>query len=129
MDYRDNRRRRAESHQVVHFYARPVVYFYSGVDTIADDLANRPSLEIVEWGTRAPAADTLQFVSTRRFKGMESKAVIVTDIDDVSSDRGKSILYVAMSRARTRLVVLAPEYCRTAIENRMEKAIERKFAQ
>ena len=34
MDYRDNRQRWAESHQVVHFLRRPVVYFYSGVDNI-----------------------------------------------------------------------------------------------
>ena len=41
MDYRDNRQRWTESHQVVHFLRRPVVYFYSGVDNML--------LEILSW--------------------------------------------------------------------------------
>ncbi|WP_405219161.1 ATP-binding domain-containing protein [Agrococcus sp. Ld7] len=40
-----------------------------------------------------------------RYKGLESPMVIVTDIDGASPD-GEDLLYVGMTRATERLIVL-----------------------
>ena len=50
MDYRDNRQRWAESHQVVHFYAGPVVYFYSGVDKVEEIQQTRRGSGVCDGG-------------------------------------------------------------------------------
>lgn len=53
------------------------------------------------------------FASIHAFKGMESLAVILTDIDRISGEKAESLLYVGMSRARLKLVVLMHESCRS----------------
>ena len=49
------------------------------------------------------------YSSIYRFKGLEARAVVLTDIDDLSSDRDRSLVYVGATRATHRLVVLAHE--------------------
>ena len=43
------------------------------------------------------------------FKGMEAPAVVVAGMDDVTTEKGTSLLYIALSRALHRLVVLLSE--------------------
>ena len=45
--------------------------------------------------------------SIRRFKGLERQVVIVTGIDDLAPEDEHGMLYVALSRARAHLVVIA----------------------
>jgi ATP-dependent exoDNAse (exonuclease V) alpha subunit len=40
---------------------------------------------------------------------MESNYVLITDIEDLTSDVAKSLLYVGMSRARYGLILLIAE--------------------
>jgi superfamily I DNA/RNA helicase len=47
--------------------------------------------------------DTVMFSTIHAFKGMEATAVILCDVEDVTSAEAKSLLYVAMSRATSRL--------------------------
>ena len=55
----------------------------------------------------SPTKDSVIFDSVFRFKGLESKVVILTDIDlRMNSDE---LLYVGMSRARLLLIVAAPD--------------------
>jgi hypothetical protein len=49
------------------------------------------------------------FTTAQAFKGMESNFVLIADIEDLSSEVAKSLLYIAMSRARYRLIVLISE--------------------
>lgn len=95
--------------------------------SIADDLEKHSNLSIVDWGQSMGNDEALQFASVRRFKGMESKAVIVADVADVKTDKGRSLLYVALSRARSRLIFLAPENLRKAIDFQMALAIEKEL--
>lgn len=46
------------------------------------------------------------------FKGLESPAVVVTDVDTVSSRSARALLYVAITRALQRLVILAHDRVR-----------------
>jgi len=52
------------------------------------------------------------FASIHAFKGMESPAVILTDIDRINGEKAEALLYVGMSRARMKLVILMHESCR-----------------
>jgi superfamily I DNA/RNA helicase len=49
---------------------------------------------------------TFRFATAQAFKGMESKVVVLCDIDRIEGDGDRSLLYVAMSRARSLLTVL-----------------------
>ncbi len=48
------------------------------------------------------------------FKGLESPVVIVRDINRISGEQYEALLYVGMSRARVRLILLMHESCREA---------------
>lgn len=55
--------------------------------------------------------------TVQRFKGLEAAAVVVTDIDDVGSERTRQLLYTATTRAKHRLIVLLPETERAGMLN------------
>ena len=50
-----------------------------------------------------------RFATIHSFKGLESNYILITDIDDLSSERAKSLLYTGMSRARYGLILLIAE--------------------
>lgn len=52
------------------------------------------------------------FATVQAYKGMESNYVLITDIEDLSSEIAKSLLYVGMSRARYGLVLFIAESMR-----------------
>lgn len=49
------------------------------------------------------------FATIQSYKGMESNYVLISDIEDLSSEVAKSLLYVGMSRARYGLTLLISE--------------------
>jgi hypothetical protein len=56
--------------------------------------------------------DFFGFATVQSFKGMESNYIILTDIEDLTSDQAKSLLYVGMSRAKYGLILLISESLR-----------------
>lgn len=79
-------------------------------------LSKGPSAEYVTvtpWAQRLKPADTagggdIPYASIHAFKGLEAAAVIVTDIHSVGTDEDQALLYVAITRATERLVILLP---------------------
>ena len=64
---------------------------------------------IVEVGDpvrHASPVPTIGFATVQAFKGMESPVVVLCDVDQVTEGEPQSLLYVAMSRARSHLTVL-----------------------
>lgn len=55
----------------------------------------------------------IPYATIHAFKGLEAQAVVVTDIASLGEEQ-RALLYVAMSRARIRLVLLMHESCRGA---------------
>ena len=49
----------------------------------------------------------IRYGSIHAFKGMESPAIIVTDVKTITGERAESLFYIAMTRALHRLYVLA----------------------
>ena len=62
--------------------------------------------DLVPW--QKARAGQIRYASIHAFKGLDSLAVILTDMDDVSSgDRGRPLFYVGLTRAIGWAVVLA----------------------
>jgi len=57
-------------------------------------------------------AASIQFGSIQSFKGLEAPAVVITDIESMSTPAARSLFYVALTRAVQRVVVLAKERVR-----------------
>ena len=61
------------------------------------------------------------FATAQAFKGMESKVVVLCDVDRVDGDDDRSLLYVAMSRARSLLTVLLHVRTKAAVREAFRK--------
>ena len=63
------------------------------------------------------------FATVQSYKGMESNYILITDIEDISSEIAKSLLYVGMSRARYGLILFIAETMR----NEYREILKRKL--
>jgi len=66
---------------------------------------------------------TFRFATAQAFKGMESKIVVLCDVDRMESDGDRSLLYVAMSRARSLLTVLLHIRTKPAVQEAFRKRL------
>lgn len=72
---------------------------------------------------------SLKYSTIYSFKGLESPVVIIVDIDEVDADEPQSLLYVAMSRARSLLILMISEHARSSIERRIRTGMEQGLHQ
>ena len=54
----------------------------------------------------------IRYASIHRFKGLEARAVVLTDIERLDTARERDLFYVGATRATQRLIVLANEALR-----------------
>jgi len=64
-----------------------------------------------ETSTRA-----IRYCSIHRFKGLEAPCIIITDIEKLGDAERASLLYVALTRAVNKVVILAHESVRLEIK-------------
>lgn len=65
---------------------------------------------------QAPRAGQLRFSTIHAFKGLDSPAVVITDLDERATPNFESLLYVGMTRATDRLIALiGTQTLRTAL--------------
>jgi hypothetical protein len=86
-------------------------------------LANSPS--VGGWTIRPltlAGADQAAYATAHGFKGLERKVVILIDAAADDADEADALTYVAMSRARLRLFIVAPESARAAFDARLSSA-------
>ena len=67
--------------------------------------------------------DFICFATIQSYKGMESNYILITDIEDLTTDIVKSLLYVGMSRARYGLIMFISE----SMRNEYGKLLKRKL--
>lgn len=72
----------------------------------------------------AKVQDSIKYSTIHSFKGLETSVVIIVDIDEVDTDEAQSLLYVAMSRARSLLILLINEHARNSFERRIKESIK-----
>jgi nuclease-like protein len=63
------------------------------------------------------------FATIQSFKGMETSAAIVCDIQHVETDEPQALLYTGMSRARSLLVMMVHESVRQGIANSLMRKL------
>ena len=66
---------------------------------------------------------TFSFATVQAFKGMESKVVVLCDVDQIERDEDRSLLYVAMSRARSFLNVVLHARTKAAVQEAFKKRL------
>jgi Type III restriction enzyme, res subunit/UvrD-like helicase C-terminal domain/Nuclease-related domain len=72
-------------------------------------------------GPKDDRKPTFRFATAQAFKGMESKVIVLCDVDRIDSDDDRSLLYVAMSRARSLLTVLLHVRTKAAVREAFRK--------
>ena len=85
-----------------------------------------PIVDISQGVTDGPIRSA-RFSTIHAFKGLESQVVIVVDIDEVEGERPQSLLYVAMSRARSLLILMINVHVRNGVESRIRRAMEQEL--
>ena len=75
----------------------------------------------------ADVEHSLKFATIHSFKGLESPVVIIVDIDRVDADEPQSLLYVAMSRARSLLILMISEDVRTSLQHRISTGMKQEL--
>jgi hypothetical protein len=83
----------------------PKKFEYSCVKSFA----NYSIKEIKTANEIASTQNYFGFATVQSYKGMESNYVLITDIEDLSGEVAKSLMYVGMSRARYGLILLISE--------------------
>ncbi len=77
---------------------------------------------LTEWMDSDQDQDKIRVTSVYRFKGLENRVIVLTGFEDVNPSKINQLLYVACSRARTHLIIVAHGSCREFIEPILEKA-------
>jgi DNA polymerase III delta prime subunit len=83
---------------------------FASASRLGEAVSGIPILPLHKSGTGERPA--IRYGSVHAFKGMESPAVILTDVDEIDGDQARALLYVGMTRARLDLFVLMNERLR-----------------
>ena len=71
--------------------------------------------------------ECVRFSTIHSYKGLESRVVIIVDIDEIDDDRAQALLYVGMSRARNLLILFIHEHARGSVDARIRSALEKEL--
>jgi superfamily I DNA/RNA helicase len=94
-----------------------VLTFVNGaIEELDEATKSKFLLPVVHYSQRSDRAE-VTWSSVHAFKGLEAVAVIVVVNGDISDEEQRKLFYVAGSRARARLVVLAPTEAGVSITN------------
>jgi DNA polymerase III delta prime subunit len=77
-------------------------------------------------------SSSIRFASIHAFKGLESAAIVLTDVEHIEDEQAKALLYVGMSRARVQLFILMNDRVRPTYDALLDaglKAVLRKISQ
>jgi hypothetical protein len=72
------------------------------------------------------ALECMTWSTVSGFKGLENDAIILVGVDNVEKDWFRGIIYVGMSRARTRLYVVLSEACEQERQRRVRAQSEQR---
>lgn len=92
-------------------------------NSCSDSMLGFTIREIKNNGEISPTQSFFGFATVQSYKGMESNYVLITDIENLTSDIAKSLLYVAMSRARYGLILFISE----SLRNEYREILKRKL--
>ncbi len=69
------------------------------------------------------AAGKVGYATVHAFKGLDRPAVVLTDVDDIVSERARNLFYTAISRATDRLIILVNERAKPQVIDVIRKKV------
>ena len=93
-----------------------------------DRLAGHPLIDLGEQTIGKRNRTSIGHTTIHAFKGMENTMIVLHDVNRIADDESRSLLYVGMSRARERLVVIMTEPCRADYQEAVRQNIRRSLA-
>ena len=81
--------------------------------------------DLTRSGLQKRLRNVIRFSTIHAFKGLESSVIIMTDITHLLDDRNRALLYVGMSRARYRLLVLISDSARGEYQEAIRRSIQK----
>ena len=90
----------------------------SGADRF-EERAYLAGLNLCDWTGDSLHQTAIQSASIQRFKGLEANAVIVCNMQGLSDFVIQQKLYVAMTRARSRLALILPHHLKDKVDDLM----------
>jgi len=96
----------------------------NGTACVASTLTEQPWHDrltpLARSGPHGPIVDLhsgkTRYATVHRFKGLESRAVVLTDIERLNTPRERDLFYIGATRATQRLIVLAHESLRGKLQ-------------
>jgi hypothetical protein len=95
----------------------------SARDPLASHIEDQPWCDRLQ-RLEAARPGAIRYCTIHAFKGLEAPVVIVTDLHEVDGDEVQSLLYVALTRALNRLVVMFPRAAATKVAARVSRTAE-----
>ncbi|HEX3658544.1 MAG TPA: NERD domain-containing protein [Pirellulales bacterium] len=92
-----------------------------------DRLAGQPLVDLADQAIGKRNRTAIGHSTIHAFKGMENSMIVLHDVSRIADDESRSLLYVGMSRARERLVVIMKESCRTDYQQAVRDKIQRSL--
>jgi hypothetical protein len=75
-------------------------------------LQKHEKTDLVQERSRKNSDDKTGYCSIYAYKGMESPVVILTDINKINGSQAEALLYIGMTRAKAKLVILMRKSCK-----------------
>jgi hypothetical protein len=85
-------------------------------------------LSLMPYDPTAPSPRSIRYCTIQSFKGLESKALIVTDILDLDADYSRYVNYVGLSRAMSWLSIMISEKAKGQYSEKVKEYAEKLSA-
>lgn len=105
------------------FTESEIVVLSAVVDSCALEAAQTTlSGVLTPLSTRLPAGK-VGYSTVHAFKGLDRPAVVLTDVEDIVSERARMLFYTAISRATDRLIILVNERAKPQVIDVIRKKV------
>lgn len=84
-----------------------------------EESARSAGLDLHDWAMEETPSTAIKSASIQRFKGLEADAIIVCNLQGISDLEIQRKLYVAMTRARSRLILILPHHLKEKVDDLM----------
>lgn len=92
-------------------------------DCCASTLSSPGPVEVTRknaWQVGGPSIGSITFSTVSSFKGLENDFIVLTDVEELSTEWWQGVVYVGMTRARTGLCVFMSESLEVAYTERQQ---------
>jgi hypothetical protein len=96
-------------------------------DCCASSVTDPHMMQLIKqnvWSIMTGDYNSISYTSVSAFKGLENDFVVLTDIEELSTEWWRPVIYVGMSRARVGLHILLKESLRPTYESRLREWLE-----